>query len=70
MKSCIICRSETKDSRFDFYEKCFNTSIEELEMLYGNKKASSQHVALPKKRPKQMEATKGVCHLSFNFLPH
>lgn len=39
MKNCIICGEPTKHPSFDFCEKCFNTSIAELEEKYLKKRA-------------------------------
>jgi hypothetical protein len=38
MIHCIICGRKTKHPSFDYCEECFNTSIEEIEKRYSNKK--------------------------------
>jgi hypothetical protein len=40
MKNCILCGSEVKNPLFDFCEKCFKTSIAELEEKYLKRRAS------------------------------
>jgi hypothetical protein len=52
MKPCIICGGETKHPSYDFCEKCFNSSIQELESRYGKKEGPSD----PTKESREAQA--------------
>jgi len=39
-KICIICGDETKHPSYDFCEKCFSSTIEEIEERYSKERAS------------------------------
>lgn len=43
MEKCIICGGLTKFDPYDFCEKCFNSSIKEIEKYYLGKRASQTH---------------------------
>ena len=35
MLHCVICKERTEDPTHDYCDRCFNSSIEELDRKYG-----------------------------------
>ena len=52
MKTCIICGEATKHPSYDFCEKCFSSSIEELDWKYGKKEAVSESPEKEERQPR------------------
>ena len=53
MKNCILCGEPTRFDSNDFCEKCFNSSIQELEENYEKRRASRIGKDQPEARAKR-----------------
>jgi len=62
MKACIICGGETKHPSYDFCEKCFNSSIQELESRYGKKEGPSDPAKESREAPVDEPLTENTHH--------